>query len=427
MLGRRKRLLVAILLCCASGPTYGDEAATRQAVARLFEVGWNQSSQARAATDTQLQRTADVAKDDPRALAAAWLVLIQQRRYDEALKRVDEHLAEVPDDLLALRAKVWLHTILKNYSVAMVAAERLSAVLDEPPPDNDLPRTESDEIIAFLGRLLGFLSGPVADVVSQEDRKALERKVVARLEDAEVALFEEARNGVLARHIELTDESADSREQAAVRAKAEREKTLADLQTEREKLDEHAVEIAERRKKIQEELKKELDDVAAKDQPLMRELSRLSTRSSALSAELITYSNQMARLQQLAATEKGRTRQQQLLFEADSLGLIASRLEAELDALNRQSRIVQQQRVVLANRQAEARAAAANQIQRIDRELGEIAKRERRNEGLEKRTVRPASISTGKSRALIAQATALSTYDAFPLEAAKAKILESLR
>ncbi len=427
MFGMRQRLAIALTVLVAASASRGDETSVRQAVGKLLEVGWNQSPQARAPTDVQLQRTSEIAPGDPRALSAAWLVLIQQRRYDEALARVDEHLATMPDDLLALRAKAWLNTILKNYSVAMVAAQRLSDVLDKPSPGEELDRTDRDEAIAFLGRLLGFFGGPVAVAVSQEERKALERKVLADFEVEEVALFEEARNGVLARHIDLTDESADSREQAAVRAKAEREKTLGDLQTEREKLDEQAVEIAERRKKIQDELKSELDDVAEKDQPLMRELSRLSARSSALSTDLITYSTQMARLQQLAATERNSTRQQQLLFEADSLAIIASRIEADLDAVNRQSRIVQQQRLVLANRQAQARAAAANQIQRMDRERGEIAKRERRNQGLDKRTVRPASVSTSKSRALVAQATALSTYDPFPVEVVKAKLVESLR
>jgi hypothetical protein len=411
----------------AAGIARGDDLATKQAVGKLLEIGWNQSSQARAPTDAQLERSIELGRGDSRALTAAWLVLIQQRRYDEALQRVDQHLAADPGSYLALRAKAWLNTVLKNYGVAMVAAQRLSAALDEPLPGSELERTEKEEAIAFLGRLLGFFGGPVADAVSQEERKSLEKKIIARLEIEEAALFEEARNGVLARHIELTDESAHSREQAALRAKAEREKALDDLQSEREKLDEHAAEIAERRKRVQDELKSELDDVARKDEPLMRELSRLSARSSALSNDLITYSSQMARLQQLAATERNRGRQQQLLFEADSLALIASRLEADLDALNRQSRVVQQQRLVLANRQAQARSAAANQIQKTDRDLAEIAKRDRRNQGLEKRTVRPASVSTSKSRALVAQATALSTYDPFPLEAIKFQLLEALK
>ena len=67
------------------------------------------------------------------------------------------------------------------------------------------------------------------------------------------------------------------------------------------------------------------------------------------------------------------------------------------------------------------------QIERIEHELAELTKRERRNDSLEKRASRPVVPTTGKVRALSAQATALSTYDAFPLEAAKARLLESLK
>src|SRR5262245_9006187 len=102
---------------------HADEAATRQAVSKLLEIGWNQSAQARAATDAQSQAALQVAGRDSRALTAAWLVLIQQRRFEEALKRADEHLEAAPDDVLALRAKAWLHTILKNYPAAMLSAE----------------------------------------------------------------------------------------------------------------------------------------------------------------------------------------------------------------------------------------------------------------------------------------------------------------
>ena len=106
---------------------------------------------------------------------------------------------------------------------------------------------------------------------------------------------------------------------------------------------------------------------------------------------------------------------------------LASRIDADLLGISRSVARLQSQRVGLAARRNQAEAATVGQIDRIDRELGEISKRERRNEGLEKRASRPKTPSTSKSRALSAQATALSTYDSFPLEAAKAKLLDSLR
>jgi hypothetical protein len=417
----------AAIWCLYCHDARADGMEANQAIIKLLDVGWSPSAQARAAADAQTQLTLQAAGRDRRALAAAWLVLMQQRRFDDALKRVVEHLGADPDDLLALRAQTWLHTILKNYAAAMVSADELSLALADLPLETEQQRAEHEETVGFLGRLLGFLGGPAAESVTQDERKTLERKLLARLDASRQAQFEEARNDVLSRYIELTGESADSRERAVAVAQLEREKTLAELQAERAQLEKQAQAIEERREKIQDELRSELDQIATKDQPLVRDLSQLEARATLLSADLVSYSTQIARWQQLAAAERDAARRQQYLFEVESLLLITRRIDADLYAVNRQARGLQQQRAALAARQAQARSAAANQVQRLERELGDLAKRDRRNDGIEKRAARPAAATTSKSRSLAAQASALSTYDAFPLEATKARLLESLR
>jgi flavin-binding protein dodecin len=419
----------AAACCCLLGSpaARAGDAAANQAIAKLLDVGWSQTSQARAAADAQAQLLLPLAASEPRARTAVWLVLLQQRRFDDALKHVEDQLADDPNDLLALRAKVWILTLRKNYAGALVAIDDLGAALADQQPKTEKDRPDFDESIGFLGRILGFLGGPVAESLNQEQRKSVERKVLARFEDAEIAVFEDARNGVLARHIELTGESADSRDEAAAFAVAEKEKTLADVQADRAEIEKRAQELEERKEKIQSELKSELSDIASKDQPLVRELTRLNSRANFLNNDLLNYSAQLSRLQQLAATERNQARQRQLLFEADSLALITSRLDSELSALNLQSRALQQQRATLATRQAQTQAAAASQVQRLEREKADLTKRDRRNDGIEKRATRPVSAASGKSRSLSAQASALSTYDTFPLEAAKANLLDSLR
>src|SRR5262245_1041313 len=83
--------LLRLLVAAGAG---ADETAARAAIARLLDVGWATTPQARIAADLQYQEVAAAAAGDPRALAAGWLVLLQQRRYDEGLKRLDEHLAK---------------------------------------------------------------------------------------------------------------------------------------------------------------------------------------------------------------------------------------------------------------------------------------------------------------------------------------------
>src|SRR5262245_38021426 len=177
------RLASAPLLLLAPAVAAADEAEVRAAIAKLLDVGWATTPQARVAADLQREEVARTAGGDPRAPAAAWLVLLQQRRYDDGLKRIDEHLVRSPNDLNALRAKAWVQAILKNYPAALVAADKLSQQLAADPPNTDAERDDHKELIGFLGRLLGYLGGPVAAAVNQEQRKATEKQVLARSEE----------------------------------------------------------------------------------------------------------------------------------------------------------------------------------------------------------------------------------------------------
>jgi hypothetical protein len=368
-----------------------------------------------------------VAASDLRALEASWLVLMQQRRFDEALKRIDEHLAKGPDDLAAWRAKAWTQAVLKNYAGAFLSADRLSTILAAHPPTTDPQRAAHDEAIGFLGRLIGYFGGPAGDYVNQDERKALEKKLLDRLSESQRARLEDGRNSVLSKFVEMTDESINARDGAAATARADKEKTLAELQVDKERLDSREKELEERRTKLNSEHRAEMDEIAKQDQPLVQQQALLNGRSSLLNSDLLRMSSQIATLQQLAAQEKSPSRQQLYLSEANSLSLLASRAESELLGVNRLQRGVAGQRATLQARRVQAQASTASQIERIDHELAELGKRERRNEGLEKRATRPAIATTSKVRALSAQATALSTYDAFPLEAAKARLLEALK
>lgn len=422
----RASWLLAGGLILSSLNTFALGADASSAIARLLDVGWSVTPQARADADVQYDEVRRLAGADPRALEASWLVLMQQRRFEEALKRIDEHLAKKPDEPAALRAKTWIQAVLKNYSAAFILADKLSALIASHPPTTETDRAAQDELVGFLGRLMGFFGGPAADLINQEERKALEKKLLDRLDTSERPVFEDARNSVLSRFIEMTDESASARQRAAATAKAEKEKTLAELQADKEKLDGREKELEENRTKANSELRAELEQIAKQDQPLLQQQTQLASRANFLNSDLLNTSSQMATLQQLAAQEKNPMLQQQYYAQINSLSLIASRIDADLFSVNRSLQGIQSQRAGLAVRRNQAQATAANQVDRIDRELAELGKRERRNEGLEKRANRPSAPTTSKLRALSSQATALSTYDSFPLEAAKAKLLDSL-
>jgi len=428
MIGCRVRILLATgsFLLSLAGSARAENAADAS-IAKLLEVGWSISPQARAAADAQWAEVQRLARGDLRAIEASWLVLMQQRRFDEALKRLDEHLARSPEDRDALRAKAWVQTVLKNYSVAFVTADRLSSLLAAQRPQTPESTDEQEDAVAFLGRLIGYYGGPAADSINQDDRKQLEKKWLDRLDASARTVFEDARNSVLSRYLEMTDESVSAKERAIANAKADKEKSLAELQTESEKLDAKTKELEEKRDKLNSEFKSEVDEINRQDQPLLLQQSQLTGHASSLNADLTSYTSQIFTLRQLLANEKNPGRQQQYLAEINSLSLLASRIDADLLGINRLLGNLRLQRAGLQTRRAQAQASTNAQVNSVDRELADINKRERRNDAMEKRASRPSVPSTSKVRSLAAQASALSTYDSYPLEAAKARLLESLR
>lgn len=420
-------LLTGLLPSLLTSASAADDAKGREAIAKLLDVGWAATPKARAASDAQYDEVRRLAGPTPAALEASLLVLLQQRRFEDATKRADELLAKNPADLTAQRAKIWIAAVVKNYSAAMLAADKLSQQLADDPPRAEDEQAIHDELHGFLGRVFGFLGGPVAENVNQEERKTYERRLVDRMTETRRTKFEEARDGVVAKYLELTGDKDDERQRVIDQAAAAREKTLKELESEKEAIAGRVKELDGRKDKLQADLRDELAEIAKDDQPLVQELARLDGRARSLNRDLFAYESEISRLQALASAEMDPNRRLQWEIEIDRLSLAASRLQSDLFSVRRLAEGVQTQRANLLARQRRAQAAAADQAQRIDKETSNLAKRDRVNDAIEKRANKPASGTTSKTRALAAQATALSTYDQFPLEVARQKLLESLR
>src|SRR5688500_12325209 len=180
----KKAVLAALILfggaVTTSSNARGDEsdvrkAELRAALEKLLEVGWKTTPQARLATNVQYVEVLKVAGTDLRANRAAALVLMQQRRFEDVPRQVDAILDKQPDDLLAWRAKVWVAAMLKNYPQALLAADDTSQHLPAEAEPSTASETEAREYIAFLGRIFGYIGGPMTESANQEQRKTAEK------------------------------------------------------------------------------------------------------------------------------------------------------------------------------------------------------------------------------------------------------------
>ncbi len=419
-------LSISLLLLGSSIAT-ADELALKTGITRMMDVGWSVTPTARAAADAQYGELQAIAAGDVRLLTASALVLLQQRRYEEAGKRLDELLAQDEHNLLALRAKTWLATTMKSYGGAMVTAEKLRAALPIESTQDPNGEAVAQDQLAFLGRLCGYLAGPVADSVDQTVRKQLERTVLMGLGDERRLVFEQARDGVTQKFFELTDTKIDQEKKNVEDRKVEANQTLQDVEATRKEIESRVGELEASATKLQKEWNDELAEIEKLDRPLVAELARLRARADIVGRDLASFQIQIDSLNVRFARERDPVIRNQIARDIDQLSFTASRISSDLTLINRQGQAVEAQRAALAQRVARAQANFGGQIDRLNKELVALGKKEKRADYEEKKAKRPVSSSSTKTIALSSQVTALSTYDKFPLEQARQRLLNELK
>jgi hypothetical protein len=402
-----------------------DKAAAH--VARLLDVGWGTTTSFRTAADSQSEELFSATGRQPSTLYAVALVQMKQRRYAEAGKLIDEILARDKDHLAAWRAKVWLLTVLKNYDAALAAADSLSQLLPKEAASTAEEEARLQIHVAFLGRFFGFLGGPAQASVNIDGRKEAEKGVTGRLSEERRAVFEEARDRVLQKFIELTDAKESSKDKAKEQADAQRKKTLAEIAEQREADQERGKELEAKVDKFKKEHEKEIEAIRKADSPLLARFTSLSSQATSINSQLINIDLQIVSVQAQLSLTRDQNLKQLLFLELNRLGVLEATTRAELFSVNRQAAGVQQQRSDLAVRQQRADAELAAKIGRIDEELNAIAKKERRADIAEKRAVKTGPSIPASALSLSAQAAALITYDPFPLEQEKSRLLATLK
>lgn len=419
-------LFTAGLLAHASHGLVAQEEDAAVHVARLLDAGWGSTTSFRAAADTHSEALFSAAGRHPSALYATALVQIKQRRYSEATKLIDEVLSRDETHLPAWRAKVWLQTVLKNYEGALVATDQLSKLL----PKDDAKTGDEDEArayIAFLGRIYGFLGGPAQSNLNLDTRKEVEKAVTARMSESRQVVFEEARDGVLQKFVELTDAKMNVKDKAKEQADADREKTLAEINELRDVNKEKVKELEQKIEKAKKEHEKETEAVRKADAPLQSKFVALQEQARSINTQLISIELQIVAVQ----TQYNQTRDPNvrnlLLADLNRLSILEGATQAELFSINRQGAGVQQQRSLLAVRQQRADGELGAKIGQVDDELIAIAKKEKRADVAEKRAVKAGVPTPLSALSLSAQASALITYDQFPLEQEKSRLLATLK
>jgi len=420
ILFRLSSIAIALVICA---PVPAAE--LERGVAKLLETGWQRSSQSLAAAQQQFDELRQTS-DDPRLLYAQTLVLIKHRRYDEASALLDKLLAADPKHLPARRAKGWIAMLKKDYAAALVDLDLLSKQLPEAKPGEE-PDAANLDMARFLGRMFGFLEGPAADAAAEHTVENHKEQMLARWTSPYADAFEEARQGVLRQFEELDLEQDQTKADAKADEEQQKARELDALADERASLAEEQQALVDQAEQVRKEYGYQVKSLDRDISPLRPGLARLESQANAIAREIVVLRVNIDHLLDHADETDDP-------YEADRYDAEAHRLEFRLDRRESDLDAVQAEGAALTARLNELLAQRAAILARQQAELGalgqrssDIARTGKRIQVQETKASRPATGNTARVRSLSAGRTALTTYDQFPLDSERQRLLDSLR
>lgn len=415
-----------ILAACLGllGSTAKAQVSPATAISDLLSVGWDIRPEGRARAAAAYQQAVEDLPGDRQIVYAYALVRMQQRQYPEAVRLLEDYLSIEKEDAQAWRAKAWLAMLMKNASSSLVDLDKISQLVADEK--TELTAAERQELIGFLGRMIGFLEGPGEGAVNSSTLSAAKRKIVDRLTPTQRETFDQNVSAVIDEFGVLATAKDDAQVQEIATAEKRKRDQLAQL-------DKDAIEIGARKEelklaaeRIESEAQADNDTYSRADQPLAESLANVNSQALIAERELANVSVDLLSLRAQFARERDPIIRDRLFREIDRVEILAARIDADLLSLRRRAQGIQAQRGTLAAKHNQAQASFAAGLAKAQKEFQTLENQLKRASAERSKLKRPAVGNTGKIIALNKQAVALSTYETFPLEAEKQRLLDQL-
>ncbi len=396
----------------------------RSEVTQLFEKGDKYSAKSLAAVEEHYQQLRESVRD-PRLDYAYLLMLIKQHDNENAL-RVATSLAESsPDPLPAYRAKIWLEMNKKKYANALADLDLMSQKLPKTDAKGEA-EAPSREAARFIGRMFGFLEGPAADAVNESTREEMRSKIIDRLTPTRRQAMDDARRAIAKRFSDLDLKEEQVKTDAKVEEQQEKDQIKEQVEKDKLAIGQQESDLAAKATKIRADLDRDIGQLDAAIRPLQAQITRLSSLANSASNQINFGQSQIADLLLQQQNEPDANRRLLINQQINSLNAQVNNLQRNLASINSEGTGVVAQRDALVAQRVKVAARGQDQLAQLDREGAGLRREEGKLRNDEKKAKQPATGVTSRSRAISAKLNAFTTYEEFPMEQEKQRVLDSL-
>jgi hypothetical protein len=353
-------------------------------------------------------------RDNANLLLAYACNRLQHNRVDEAKEVVDQLTTTYPDNLDGWILQAWLNTLTNKYDVALVNLRSMKKQLDK---NKKLPPAIQLTIYKRMGRMIGYMQGPVADRVNADLLEGTVLNVTAGLPPDVVTTFNENRDKVLKQYESLTKAQGQKTQAELAKAKIENDNEKIALDRENQLLEKTESQLIPEKQRLRQEATQQVSTLQQQAATLEQQLVNISSDIRETEQDLQFMAIDLYNAQNLPP------RLRPSLFYLQNQIRTA---QLSLSALRSNGNQISNQLRLLGAQILQTKNSYNQQIRELDKEIKRVSGAKRRNLARLARLAAGPEVADGKRAAMQNKITALSTYDEFPLLLYRQELLEKL-
>lgn len=356
---------------------------------------------------------------------------LQHNRTAESAAAVEVAKSKDPNNIDAVMLSIWLEVLRDDFDVALIEMQTFADIVAEknkaaaePGGDaaNDAANDADNRALDFayrrLGRLMGYLQGPVAGQCNPDIFARSVDRINAVSSDRHQKILQQQSESVIAKY-DLLLKELSQKVHASIEKNALADKvSKAALEKQKDVLEAQTDQIEQQRETLKQQAQRAISDIS-------QQLPALEAQLQTAILEIETVRSQIVFNRSLLALSQNNPQGPVLsnnfnFFQLQQSLLVLNSLRANANTIANAIAIEQ-------NKISRVRAAYDAEVRKLNQDIKKTANLKRRNTNELVKIAQGAEPDAGAVAALNNRTSALSIYDPLPLEQFRADFLRQLR
>jgi regulator of sirC expression with transglutaminase-like and TPR domain len=420
------RAFVCLLCLCLTTGVAVAQSVSQQKLTEYLDNAWKPSVAKQTEVTAQYRALKQTTPGDTNLEQAYLLLLIRQRMYQAAYDQATSLHRTLPNDVYTLRAKIYVALVQKNHDAALLDLENLAKALvtQQQPP---LSKEQARELAEFTGRSWAFIQGPSKTELTQPTIMAAERRIVEKLGPHGEPHFRSGVQALAEKYAALDQELKQTKAETIQSETEQKEKMKVQLAEEKVNLGNEQIELDTQLGKLRATYDGQVRAVEAQLAPAQQQLAQAESIALAISNNVLFEDGQIANWLNIANNAANPFEYNQAIAQVRAHELIRNQELNKLAGAQAQAGSARSRVQDLSSQRQNLISEFNSEANPLQKRLKEISGAKVRIANDEKKAQQPSTGSTTQTTSLSSKVYSYVTYEDYPFEQEKQRLIESVR